>query len=115
MEPGRAGARRTLRYYRRQMIHFAGALSCANEFMSPSPFQLQGQGLSNCQHQPAGGIDLEAGKLWEIFTKLRFPPRERTDTFLPRVLSTLQILTDFYVHVWKAAVSRHGNVTKNGL
>lgn len=48
------------------MIHFAGALSCANEFMSPSPFQLQGQGLSNCQHQPAGGIDLEAGKLWEI-------------------------------------------------
>lgn len=48
------------------MIHFAGALSCANEFMSPSPFQLQGQGLSNCQHQPAGGIDLEAGKLQEI-------------------------------------------------
>lgn len=48
------------------MIHFAGALSCANEFMSPSPFQLQGQGLSNCQDQPAGGIDLEAGKLWEI-------------------------------------------------
>lgn len=94
MEPGRAGARRTLRYYRRQMIHFAGALSCANEFMSPSPFQLQGQGLSNCQHQPAGGIDLEAGKLWEILLTST-SHCVSTDTFLPRVLSMLQILTDF--------------------
>lgn len=56
----------TLHYYQRQMIHFAGALSCANEFMSPSPFQLQGQRLSNCRDQPAGGIDLLAGKLSEI-------------------------------------------------
>ncbi|XP_073214000.1 zinc finger SWIM domain-containing protein 5 isoform X2 [Lepidochelys kempii] len=44
---------------RRQMIHFAGALSCANEFTSPSSFQLQGFHLSGTVTEPATATEPE--------------------------------------------------------
>lgn len=77
---------------RRQTIHFAGALSCANEFTSPSSFQLQGQGQSNCQFQLAGAIDLLARKLSEsLLTSLSHCTH--TQRLSTKHVYTLQILT----------------------